>query len=162
MRMKTTWLNGYSRKSSEVKKVNPTTIALVLSLLALVLSVLALGLALRKKAAAPRPVDPFLLEEVRGAQEGLERDLKTFQEELSTRMQEWPLVYSRAYSMTSSSDPDSSVTVFLRPNRSGVLLSILGKGQVVQMKEIQAGQVNRPSDWEIKILQEALAALEQA
>ena len=140
--------------------MNPT-IALVLSLLALVLSVLALLLSLRRKAAEPRPLDPLLLEEVRGAQEGLERDFKTFQGEVKSWMQEWPLVYSRAYSMTSGSDPDSSVTVFLRPNRSGVLLSILGKGQVVQVKEVQAGQVSRSSDWEMKILQEALVALER-
>ena len=138
--------------------MNPM-IALVLSLLALLLSLLALLLSLRRKAAETKPPDPFLLEEVRGAQEGLERDFKTFQGEVKSWMQEWPLVYSRAYSMTSGSDPDSSVTVFLRPNQSGVLLSVLGKGPVVQVKEVQAGQVSRPSDWEMRVLTEALAAL---
>jgi hypothetical protein len=141
-----------------VAKVNPT-IALVLSLLALVLSLLALLVSLRRKAAETKPLDPILLEEVRGAQEGLERDFKAFQGEVRSWMREWPLVYSRAYSMTSGSDPDSSVTVFLRPDQSGVLLSVLGKGQVVQVKEVQAGQVSRPSDWEMRILTEALAAL---
>lgn len=137
------------------------TIALVLAVLALVLSLLTLVVVLRKRPAEARPSDPFLLEEVRGAQEGLERDFKALREELQAGMKEWPLVYSRAYSMTSGSEPDSSVTVFLRRNRSGVLLSILGKGQVVQVKEVQTGQVSRPSDWEMQILQEALAALER-